>query len=272
MLPSKSEMSSDEIYHILKIAKKLGIKKIRYSGGEPLVRDDIVDIVKNTSSLNFKDVSITTNGVLLEKYGNDLVDAGLNRVNISLDTLNPNTYKFITRRPCLDKVKNGILSVTSLNLHPIKVNMVVMTNLNHTEILDMFKFCRNNGLILQLIELIKTDYNNSYKEYYFDLSSFEEKFENLASNVEVRRFMQNRKKYYIDDGEIEVVKPIGNAKFCQNCTRIRITPEGFLKPCLLKNDNLVNIIEPIRENFSEEKIEKIFLEGINNRKPYYTIN
>ncbi|MDR3290584.1 MAG: GTP 3',8-cyclase MoaA [Methanobrevibacter sp.] len=271
MLLSKSEMSPNEIYQILKIAKKFGIKKIRYSGGEPLVRDDIVEIIKKTSSLNFKDISITSNGVLLEKYGKDLIIAGLNRVNISLDTLNPDTYKFITKsKQSLDKVKNGILSVANLGLYPIKINMVVMNNINNNEVCSMFKFCRDNGLILQLIELMKSDYNNLYDKYHFNMSSLEDKFEKLADNVKIRSFMQDRKKYYIGDGEVEIVKPMDNTKFCKNCTRLRITPEGFIKPCLLKNDNLVNIVKYIRNNSSKEKLEEIFLKGINNREPYYS--
>ncbi|MDR2624189.1 MAG: GTP 3',8-cyclase MoaA [Methanobrevibacter sp.] len=271
MLLSESEMNSDEIYRILKVAKKLGVKKVRFSGGEPLLRNDIVEIIGKTSSLKFKDISITTNGVLLDKYGVDLIDAGLNRVNVSLDTLNPNTYKFITKRNCLDRVKSGILHVASLGLYPIKINMVVMSNLNDNEICDMFKFCEDNGLILQLIELMRSDHDGLYDEYHFDIGSLEEKFEKLAYKVKVRRFMQDRKKYYIGDGEVEIVKPMDNTKFCKNCSRIRITPEGFIKPCLLKNNNLIDIIGPIRNNLPENELEKIFLEGINNREPYYMI-
>jgi cyclic pyranopterin phosphate synthase len=275
MIPSKSEMSPDEIYQILKTAKRFDIKKIRYSGGEPLLRNDIVEIIGKTSSLSFKDVSITTNGILLEKYGKDLINAGLNRVNVSLDTLNPNTYNFITKSRdtktrALDKVKSGVLSVAKLGLYPIKINMVVMNNLNNNEIDSMFKFCKDNDLILQLIELMKSDYNNLYDKYHFNMSSLENKFEKLATEVKVRSFMQDRKKYYIDNGEIEIVKPMDNTKFCENCTRLRITPEGFIKPCLLRNDNLVDIVKYIRNNSSEEKIEEIFLKGINNREPFYT--
>lgn len=81
--------------------------------------------------------------------------------------------------------------------------------------------------------------------------------------------MQDRKKYFIDDGEIEVVRPMDNTKFCENCTRLRITPEGKIKPCLLRNDNLIDIITPLREGASEDSLRKIFLEGISNREPYY---
>jgi len=95
MIPSSNEMTSDEIFQILKIAKTFGVEKIRFSGGEPLIRKDIVEIIKKTASLNFKDISITTNGILLAKYAEDLFNAGLNRVNVSFDTLDTETYKKI---------------------------------------------------------------------------------------------------------------------------------------------------------------------------------
>ena len=109
MVSSKDEMTPDEIYTICKIAKKLGVKKIRLSGGDPLIRKDIVEIVEKIASLDFKDISLTTNGVLLEKYAQGLKDAGLDRVNVSLDTLNRDTYKFVTNMDYLNEAKAGIL-------------------------------------------------------------------------------------------------------------------------------------------------------------------
>jgi cyclic pyranopterin phosphate synthase len=272
MLPSNLEMTSDEIYKILKIAKSLDIRKIRFSGGEPLVRNDIVSIIEKASSLHFEDIAITTNGILLEKYAKDLWDAGLDRVNISFDTLNPKTYEFITTKNYLNKAKNGILNAVKVGFNPIKLNMVVMRGVNDNEIMEMFDFTKKNGLVLQLIELMKADSckdNALSQKYHFDMLPFEKKFEKIADRVETRNFMQGRKKYFIDDGEIEVVKPMDNTKFCEKCTRLRITPEGYIKPCLLKNDNLTNLIDPIRNNATDEELRNIFLKGIYNREPYY---
>ena len=109
MLESSSEMTPDEIYEICRIAKKLGVEKIRLSGGEPLVRPDIVEIVEKINSLDFKDISITTNGIFLEKFAQDLVDAGLDRVNVSLDTLDEETYQMIVGKNVLQRVKDGIV-------------------------------------------------------------------------------------------------------------------------------------------------------------------
>ena len=273
MVSSKDEMTPDEIYKICEIAKKLGVKKIRISGGDPLVRNDIVEIVEKIDSLNFKDISLTTNGVLLEKYAKDLKKAGLKRVNVSLDTLNPTTYKFVTNSEYLNKAKSGILKSVEVGLYPVKINMVVMKDINEHEIIDMFEFCRDNNMVLQLIELIESencDDDKFSEEYHYKLDSIEKKLSDIAEDVRERKFMQGRKKYYINGGEIEVVKPMDNTKFCANCTRLRVTPDGKIKPCLLRNDNLVDIITDIRNNSSDDKLAKIFLKGINEREPFNT--
>ena len=273
MRSSKNEMTPDEIYKICQIAKRIGVRKIRLSGGEPLVRKDIVEIVSKIASIGFKDISITTNGILLEKYAKDLKEAGLDRVNVSLDTLNSETYEFITRKDYLTEAKNGILKSVEVGLYPVKINMVIMKGINEHEIKDMFKFCKENNIVLQLIELIESENCDDDKfsaEYHYKLDIVEERLSDIADDVKERKFMQGRKKYYINGGKIEVVKPVDNSKFCANCTRLRVTPDGKIKPCLLRNDNLVDIITHIRNNESDEKLEEIFLNGIDKREPFNT--
>ena len=273
MVSSKEEMTPDEIYRISKIAKKIGVNKIRLSGGDPLVRKDIVEIVEKIASLDFKDISLTTNGVLLEKYAEDLKKAGLDRVNVSLDTLNRETYKFVTKMDYLEKAKAGILKAVEVGLYPVKINMVVMKDLNTDEIKDMFNFCKDHGIILQLIELIESENCDDDKfsaEYHYPLDELENKLADIASHVRERKFMQGRKKYYINDGEIEIVRPVDNSSFCANCSRLRITPDGKIKPCLLRNDNLVELISHVRNGESDEALEEIFIKGINNREPFNT--
>ena len=266
-------MTPDEIYKICKIAKKLGVKKIRLSGGDPLVRKDIVEIVEKIGNLNFKDISLTTNGVLLEKYAKDLKEAGLSRVNVSLDTLNRDTYKFVTNMDYLNEAKAGILKAVEVGLYPVKINMVIMKDINEHEIKDMFNFCKDNNMVLQLIELIESencDDDKFSQEYHYTLDKVEERLADIADDVKERKFMQGRRKYYINGGEIEVVKPMDNSKFCANCTRLRVTPDGKIKPCLLRNDNLVELISYIRNNESDEKLEEIFIKGIDKREPFNT--
>ncbi len=236
MVSSKDEMTPDEIYKICKIAKKIGVRKIRLSGGDPLVRKDIVEIVEKIASLDFKDISLTTNGVLLEKYAK-------------------------------------ILNAVEVGLYPVKINMVIMKDINQNEVKDMFEFCRENNMVLQLIELIESENCDEDKfnaEYHYPLDSIENKLSDMADDVRERKFMQGRKKYYINDGEIEIVRPVDNSKFCANCSRLRITPDGKIKPCLLRNDNLVELISHIRNGESEEKLEEIFIRGIDKREPFNT--
>ncbi|WP_296883577.1 GTP 3',8-cyclase MoaA [uncultured Methanobrevibacter sp.] len=271
MVRSKDEMTADELYTICKIAKKIGVKKIRLSGGEPLIRKDIVEIVEKIASLDFKDISLTTNGTFLEEYAEDLKKAGLDRVNVSLDTLNRETYEFITKKDYLESAKKGILKAVEAGLYPVKINMVIMKDINQNEIKDMFKFCRDNDIVLQIIELIESencDDDKFSEDYHYKLDDVEKELADIADEVRERKFMQGRKKYYINGGEIEVVKPVDNATFCANCSRLRITPDGKIKPCLLRNDNLVELISHIRNNESEEKLEEIFLSGIYKREPF----
>lgn len=273
MVKSKDEMTADELYTICKIAKKIGVRKIRLSGGEPLLKKDIVEIVDKIASLGFKDISMTTNGILLEKYAQDLKDAGLDRVNVSLDTLNRETFEFITKKDYLEDAKKGILKAVEVGLYPVKINMVIMKDINQNEIDDMFEFCKKNDIVLQLIELIESENCDDDKfsaDYHYPLEDLENKLADIADDVRERKFMQGRKKYYLNDGEIEIVRPVDNSKFCANCSRLRITPDGKIKPCLLRNDNLVELISHIRKNESEEKLEEIFLNGINNREPFNT--
>lgn len=138
------------------------------------------------SSLGFKDVSLTTNGTLLDKYAEELVKAGLSRVNVSFDTLNPQTYHFITKRDYLEMAKNGIKAAVEVGLYPVKVNMVVMKGVNDHEIWDMFHFCRDQGVVLQLIELLKTENcpdADFFDDYHFEMNGLETQLEELSDRV-----------------------------------------------------------------------------------------
>jgi cyclic pyranopterin phosphate synthase len=273
MVKSKDEMTADELYTICKVAKNIGVKKIRLSGGEPLLKKDIVETVEKIASLDFKDISMTTNGILLEKYAQDLKDAGLDRVNVSLDTLDRATYEFITKKDYLEDAKKGIIKAVEVGLYPVKINMVIMKDINQNEIEDMFEFCKKYDIVLQLIELIESENCDDDKfsaDYHYKLDEIEKEFADIADEVHERKFMQGRKKYYINGGEIEVVRPVDNSSFCANCSRLRITPDGKIKPCLLRNDNLVELISHVRNGASEEELEEIFIAGINNREPFNT--
>jgi GTP 3',8-cyclase len=273
IVPQNYEMTPNEMQRIVIVAKEIGIEKIRLSGGEPLIREDIIDIVTKISSVGFRDISLTTNGVLLGKYAEALYNAGLTRVNVSFDTLNPETYKRITKRDYMKLAKIGIERAVKAGLNPVKVNMVVMKGINDNEIWDMFEFCKDTGAILQLIELLKTENcqeSEFFDEYHYDMSELENELNKISNRVKTRKFMQDRKKYFVNGGEIEIVRPMDNTEFCKNCTRLRVTPDGKIKPCLLRNDNLIDLIEPMRMGFSDEELKNVFLKAIENREPYFT--
>ena len=122
--------------------------------------------------------------------------------------------------------------------------------------------------MIELIESENCDDDKFSEDYHYKLDDIEKELADIADDVREREFMQGRKKYYIDGGEIEVVKPVDNAKFCAKCSRLRITPDGKIKPCLLRNDNLVELISHVRNGESEEKLEEIFINGINKREPF----
>ncbi|HIP83920.1 MAG TPA: GTP 3',8-cyclase MoaA, partial [Methanothermococcus okinawensis] len=233
------------------------------SGGEPLLREDLVDILENISCLNIGEISLTTNGTLLAKYAQILKDAGLHRVNVSLDTLNPEKYRKITRCGDVELVKAGIERAIEVGLTPLKINYLLM---KHTleDLEDLMDYCRDVGAILQVIELMPLD--ETLKKYYVDITPIEKKIEEIADKVIRRRWMHNRRKYYIDNLEVEFVRPMDNTEFCKHCTRIRLTYDGYIKPCLLRDDNLVDILTPLRRG---EDIKKYIELGIHRREPYF---
>jgi cyclic pyranopterin phosphate synthase len=263
--PTEHEMKPELICEIVGVAAKLGIQKVKFSGGEPLFRKDFEDILSCLPPL--REVSATTNGILLEKRAKSLKAAGLDRVNISLDTLIPEKYEKITGAPpgSLEKVVRGIDSAVEAELTPVKLNMVLLKGINDNEIDSMMEFIQpyKGKIILQLIELMDIDPRIS--KYMIDSKAIERSLAERASEVKVRQ-LHHRKKYIINGVEVEFVRPMDNSEFCAYCSRLRVTSEGKFKPCLLINDNLVDF----REARDPEEIEKLLKLAVSKRKPYYT--
>ncbi len=264
------EISAELVIEIARVASGyFNIRKIKFSGGEPLMRDDLVDIVQGMRDFE-DDISATTNGVFLKKYAAELADAGMDRVNVSLDSLKEERYDFITSSSNnLPKVIEGIYSAIDAGLTPVKLNMVLLKGINDDEIVGMMDFvreCNKRGgggvVILQLIELIPY-FNPSVQNYEADFYGVEAELKSKASAIKTRR-MQHRRKYFVDGVEVEVVHPIDNTEFCANCSRLRITSDGKIKPCLLRNDNLV----PIESVDERHIINKLKL-AMRYREPFY---
>ncbi|MEM2647976.1 MAG: GTP 3',8-cyclase MoaA [Candidatus Bathyarchaeia archaeon] len=267
---SRYEMLPEEIERIVKVAALLGINEVKLTGGEPLLRDDIVEIVGRISKVpGINDISMTTNGFLLEEYIDDLKRAGLMRVNVSLDTLDNEKFKMITGVDGHESVVRGIIKAVKSDLRPVKVNMVILKGINEDEVDDMIEFARENGLILQIIEFESPEINAIYEKYHIGLTSIEDRIKEKAVRTIVRS-MHHRRKYVLRDGtEVEFVSPMHNSDFCLHCNRIRLTSDGKLKPCLFKNDNLVDILGPIRGGSEDERLRELFIEAVKRRRPYF---
>jgi cyclic pyranopterin phosphate synthase len=255
----RGEMSVDEIAEILRVAAKFGMNSVKFTGGEPTVRRDVVDIVRAVPES--MESSMTTNGTLLAPLAHDLAEAGLSRVNISLDSLQRDRYRRITGKDCLDDVLAGIDAALDAELTPIKLNVVVLRGTNEDEIEDFIGFVRGKrDLILQLIELM--EFNNCTD--HGNVSKLEEELAARSKTIITRR-MHHRKKYCMDGAEIEVVRPLHNTEFCAFCNRLRVTSDGQLKPCLLRHDNHVDV-----RGKSGAELEELFREAVNRRAPYFT--
>jgi cyclic pyranopterin phosphate synthase len=204
--------------------------------------------------------SMTTNGTLLAYCAADLKRAGLARVNISLDSLNHETYKKITGTDRLSDVLDGVTAALDAGLTPIKLNMVVLKGINDHEVDDFLAYVRGNrNLILQLIELMQM--NDCH--FHGDLNGLEGSLAQRATQVLTRR-MHHRKKYCLDGAEVEVVRPLHNTEFCAFCNRLRVTSDGKLKPCLFRRDNHVDI-----RGKRGRELEDLFREAVRKREPFY---
>jgi cyclic pyranopterin phosphate synthase len=265
-------MTVDEIVRTVRIAISLGISRVKLTGGEPLLRKEIVKIVQGIRRLDgLTDLSMTTNGAYMKGLAKDLKKAGLNRVNISLPTLNPNLYNNIMGGNLQDALE-GVKAAVEAGMQPVKLNMLVLKNVNDDELDNMIKFAAQTGTILQLIELEPINLSNNYYErYHLSLDKIEQKLETLASETRVRKFMQKRRVYVLPEAKIEVIRPIENTEFCANCTRIRVTSDGKLKPCLMRKDKLMDLLTPMRNGADDEKLKEIFIEAVKRREPYYKV-
>lgn len=264
------KMTPEEIGKLVEVAAEYGMKKIKLTGGEPLVRDDLVEIVERIPKPPVTDLSMTTNGIELDKVADPLVEAGLDRVNISLDTLDPDVYEEITGGGDLERILKGIEAAVKSELYPVKLNTLVLAGVNEDEISDLIDYSVNMGTILQLIELEKVLPENAeiYERYHKDLDSIEDEISERASDVDTRWEMQARRKYKVDGGEVEIVNPMHNTEFCAHCTRLRMTSGGHLKPCLMRNDNLVDVLTPLREE-GLDSVREAYLTAIDRREPYF---
>jgi cyclic pyranopterin phosphate synthase len=267
---SAEKMTVEEIVRIARIAVSLGIARIKLTGGEPLMRQDLPEIVSGIAALpGLKDLSLTTNGLLLGGgTAKKLHDCGLKRLNISLPSLNGETYQKLTCGKLQDALA-GVETAIEAGFCPVKLNMVILKDVNVGDVPEMIEYAAQTGTVLQLIELDPINVSGAYYSvHHRSLDELEEMLRAKAVTVEKRPLMHNRLIYHLPNVAVELVHPIENTDFCMHCTRMRVTSDGKLKPCLMRNDNLTDILTPIRQGARDEQLKQLFIQANLLREPY----
>ena len=266
---NKNELlSTKEIKKLIKISGQLGVSKIRFTGGEPLLRKDISELVKYAVNLNgIKSVNLTTNGILLNKYLKDLQLAGLSGINISLDTLRSDRFIKITRRNNLRQVLDNIQLAIKSNIPSIKINVVAMRDFNHDELMDFVNLTIENDITVRFIELMPFDSHQIWKtgKFYKSkdiLKDIQEKSDEIklidGSNTEYHALQIQGAK-----GKVAII-PSYTRSLCGKCNRIRITADGKLLNCLYSEDGF-NLKTIIQNGGSDEELRSIILKSFLNK-------
>lgn len=246
-------LSLEEIYQIIECSSKLGIDKIRITGGEPLVRKGVTNLIERISKIEaIKDIAITTNGVLLSKYADDLKKAGVKRVNISLDTLDDKKFKEITRCGKLSDVLKGIEVALKVGLTPIKINTVLIGGFNDDEIEKLTDLTIDNEIDVRFIELMPIGHASKWsKEKFISNEIILDKIPGLISLPQEPGVTAKHYKIPNAKGKIGLISPISH-EFCSACNRIRLTSDGKIKPCL-HSDKEIDLKHIIRNDKSKLK-------------------
>jgi cyclic pyranopterin phosphate synthase len=236
-IEKKEILSFEEITRLTSLFIQLGIDDIRLTGGEPLVRQDLEVLVAKLSVIKgLGDLSLTTNGIYLAEKAKKLAEAGLKRINVSLDTLNPERYHLMTKRGDLSKVLDGLFAAKRLGLHPIKVNAVIERGVNDVDILNMVEFCREHGFALRFIEYMDVGNSNHWKSE--KIVSKQEILSVIHARYPLKEIGRDHGTapavdyHYLDGkGDIGVIASV-TEPFCSSCTRVRVTADGKLVTCL----------------------------------------
>lgn len=256
-------LSYEEILRIAAVAARAGIAKIRITGGEPLVRRGVVDFISRLSLIpGLSDISLTTNGILLENFASSLFNAGIKRINISLDSLDAENYAHITRGGDLEAVLRGVEAAYQAGFYPIKINAVVIKGVNDDEILDFAVLTLNKPFQIRFIELMPMGQAGSgYKGKYVSNDVIFERINKFYRLEPVSAIHNNTdgpaRMYRIEGGlgEIGFISPISR-HFCNVCNRLRLTADGHLRACLLK-DKDVSLREALRSGCSDDRLRDL---------------
>ena len=265
--PNAELMQDDEVLFLVRLFAQLGFDKIRLTGGEPTVRAHIVDLVKGISNTpGIRSLSMTTNGVLLSRLAQPLAEAGLQRANISLDTLNPEKFQRLTRWGKVEDVWNGIQAAVLAGLTSIKINVVVVRGYNEEDVVDLARLSLENPWQVRFIEMMPFGGVTDLQQK--QVVTTQEVFQRISDALGDLQPVGNGKL----DGEARVFRAPGAAgeigfistvsePFCASCTRARLTADGRLRLCLLREGEL-NLLEPLRSGASLAELRQLILDGI----------
>jgi len=262
-------LSYEEFLRFIQVALYMGITKVRLTGGEPLVRKGVTDFCRRLTALpGLQSLSLTTNGILLEELAHDLYGAGIRRVNISLDTLQPQKFLRITRSDEFDRVWRGIQAAEHAGLNPIKINVVVMRGINDDEVLDLAKLTLERPYHIRFIEFMSMNNDSQWVlQHYISADEILAKLLTVApleqvvsqhTNGPARHFRWPDAK-----GIVGIISPISH-HFCPSCNRIRLTADGKLRNCLF-SDQEVDIKSPLRQGATDADLSQILGASIINK-------
>ncbi len=268
-LPRSEILSYEEIQHVAQVAASMGINKVRLTGGEPLLRADLNKLVRMLSQIEgIDDISLTTNGIFLSKYAVELKQAGLKRVNVSLDTLKEDRFKRITGVDKLGEVLSGIRAAHGAGLRPVKINMVVLRGINDNEIINFARMSISQGWHVRFIELMPF---GMPKAEVLEMISAQEIRECIQSLGKLEPYTgkagNGPARYYRlpgANGTIGFISPM-TEHFCHACNRLRLTSDGQLRPCLL-DDNEVDLKESLRNGADTDELKQLIQQAVVIKK------
>lgn len=264
-LPAGNILRYEELLRITAVAAGVGIRKIRITGGEPLLRRGVADFIKGLHQVpGIEEVCLTTNGVLLPKLAPALYHAGLRHLNISLDTLRRDRYRQITGRDNWREVMAGLNLALSLGFHPVKINCVVLRGLNDDELLELALLAQDQPLQVRFIELMPTVSQEWWERHFLPMDEVRRRLAGLGhlSPVLSKTTWGPARIFQVPGfrGELGFISPMSN-HHCETCNRLRLTAAGQLRPCLLKTMEL-DLKDPLRQGLADQSLAQIFHEAI----------
>ncbi len=277
-LPSPELLTDDEVIRLARIGvAQLGITEIRYTGGEPLLRRGLAGIVARTAELRPRpEISVTTNGIGLARLAGPLRAAGMDRVNVSLDTLRPETFRALARRDRLGDVLDGMAAAAAAGLRPVKVNAVLMRGLNEDEAPDLLRYCLDRGYELRFIEQMPLDAQHGWRRQ--NMVTADEILDSLTAHVKLTAAHPGERgsapaETFLVNGGPARVGVIGSVTrpFCGACDRVRLTADGQIRNCLFARDEN-NLRDPMRAGASDEELAGLWRRAVAAKLPGHGIN